>query len=192
MRARANPFRSENIDNLEYRFDEGSLGELIASMEQSGFRGAIVGRKGTGKTTLLRDLFRELQRRQIPVTLLRLQDDGSRRNLRKFRETMKDLPATHILLLDTAGLLNWWDWRRVQEESQKLRGLVISCHRPGRMPTLHTCQSTPRQLIRFTRSLAGEEACSEARLAQLFRRNRGNIRECFRELYNHFSEELST
>ncbi|MEW4490202.1 AAA family ATPase [Thalassoglobus sp. JC818] len=190
MRARANPFRSERIDNLSYQFETGSLEQLIAVIEERNFRGAIVGPKGTGKTTLFKDLFNELQKRRFSVALLRFQDDGSRANLMRFREATQSLHSKHILLLDSAGLLTWWDWRHVKAESQKLRGLIITCHRPGRMPTLHTCRSTPQQLIGFAESLAGEEACSEKKLEQLFQRNRGNFRECFRELYDQFSDDL--
>lgn len=54
MNARDNPFAAENISAIEFRFaNEQRRVEFLQRLEQSNWRGAIVGPQGTGKSTLL-------------------------------------------------------------------------------------------------------------------------------------------
>lgn len=55
--ARLNPFRTERVERLPFRFADGWHWErLFAELKSRGFRAAIVGPHGSGKTTLLEQL----------------------------------------------------------------------------------------------------------------------------------------
>src|SRR5579872_7088573 len=78
MRARDNPFRSEQIENLGYRLEGTTWMELLARCERLGYRCAVVGPYGSGKTTFLEELEKKLQGARFRTRLIRLRT-GQRR-----------------------------------------------------------------------------------------------------------------
>ncbi|HSN54305.1 MAG TPA: hypothetical protein VLT32_06515, partial [Candidatus Sulfomarinibacteraceae bacterium] len=97
------------------------------------------------------------------------------------------LPAAlgpdHAILLDGAEQLGWWGWRQVRRATAVAGRLVITSHRPGRLPTILECRTSPGLLAELVRELdpaIGDTVDLEA----LFHRHHGNIRLCFRELYD--------
>jgi hypothetical protein len=99
------------------------------------------------------------------------------------RDFFADLTPRDCLLLDGAEQLEARAWKRVERQSRAGGGLVITSHRPGLLPTLLQCETTPELLGEIVRELAGEE--SRAPLpAELYARHRGNLREALRELYD--------
>ncbi len=67
--------------------------------------------------------------------------------------------------------------------TRRAGGLVITSHRPGLLPTLYECETSPELLAGIVEELAGEELDSEEVLA----RHRGNIRDALRELYDRWA-----
>src|SRR4051812_12242240 len=61
MRASQNPFRTQRLHTLNYQVHDCSWNELLQRFSESEFRGAIVGRHGSGKTTLTLELARRLR-----------------------------------------------------------------------------------------------------------------------------------
>src|ERR1043165_9703446 len=74
MRARDNPFRTEQVLTIRYRMIDDSFAGMIERLEELGYRGAIIGPRGAGKTTLLEDLEPALRALDFRVVRLRLDD----------------------------------------------------------------------------------------------------------------------
>lgn len=71
MNARDNPFAGENISAIEFRFaNEQQRVEFLQRLEQSNWRGAIVGPQGTGKSTLLAYIAQLAKAQQKLVTII--------------------------------------------------------------------------------------------------------------------------
>lgn len=187
MRPADNPFAAERIDALRFRPQGPSWPELLARLEGLRYRAAIVGPEGSGKTTLLE----ELHRRLTPAArLLRL-----RRRGRPVAEALAAAEAAgrsgEILLVDSAEVLGPVAWLRLRRRARGARGLVVTVHRPGRLPTLLRCRTSPELLEELAAELA-PGLTVPAGLDELWRRHRGDLRRCLRELYDQVARESAT
>lgn len=188
MRARENPFRAECIESLRYRFDAGTLDTLLERLAAAGYRGAIVGPHGAGKTTLVEELFRELNSRGLLTSRIRLTDSRAA-NLPRIKEWLIETPESAILILDSAGQLNWWDWKRFERRAAAYRGLIITVHSPGRLPTLIHCESRFDRFCELVGELDPELTLARSELATIYHAQRGNVRDCFRQLYDRWGDK---
>ena len=67
--------------------------------------------------------------------------------------------------------------------TRRAGGLVITSHRPGLLPTLFECETSPELLA----GIVGELAGSEVEAGELWARHRGNVRDALRELYDQWA-----
>ena len=182
LRARDNPFQSDRIERVRYRFpDRSSLELLLQRLKQLDYRGALVGPEGSGKTTLLEELHARIQNLGYCTWLIRARAGPAG----------VDLPLqfgkNDVLLIDSAERLSWLEWRRLKWASRSAGGLVITSHRPGLLPTLLECRTTPalfRGIVRELTSADDFNRLPPEHLGQLFAAHQGNIRGALRELYN--------
>jgi energy-coupling factor transporter ATP-binding protein EcfA2 len=186
VRPADNPFASHRVDALPFRAAGTSLEELAAKLDAVGGRAAIVGPEGSGKTTLLEGLARTLEDEVVLVV-----PAGPRRN--GWRSIEERLPPRigphHTVLVDAAGRLGPTGWLRLKRRSRHAGRLVFTSHRAGRLPTLHCCRTTPDLLADLVRELAPHHVRNlQPGLVDLFARHHGNLRLCFRELYDRFGE----
>jgi len=184
MRPRDNPFRSDLTDALPYRPQGTSWEAILARLEALDYRAAIAGPHGSGKTTLLEELGRRLECRGMPTLYLRVDD-------RCPRSVVADLKAVdgQVVLLDGADLLGGLAWALVRMRARRARGLVITTHRPGRLPTLVECSTSPGLLCELLRQLVPDLAARLAPLAEsLFEASGGNLRSVFHTLYHMCAE----
>ena len=72
MRARDNPYAAHRVLKVRYRLTESQWQELLARLDELGYRAAIVGPQGSGKTTLLEDLAERLSARGFRIRLERV------------------------------------------------------------------------------------------------------------------------
>lgn len=186
MRARDNPFRTERVLRVRYQFvDDTGWDRLLERLEQSAYRGAIVGPEGTGKTTLQEGLADRLEAAGRTVCWLRfhrgIRNSAAQQIAKLRRENSRD----DLLFVDGAEQLSWILWLRLRRLSNRYAGLVINSHQPGRLPTLVRCRTTPALLARIVNQLTphGIEPPADE-LGNLFRRFNGNLRLCLRELYD--------
>ena len=176
MRARDNPFASGRVERLRYRLPEGLTWErLLERLADLRHRAALVGPHGRGKTTLLEELAPRLTARGFRVRSVTLRQDERRVDWSRLR-----LKADEILLFDGAELLGRFAWLRVRLSCRRAGGLIVTSHRPGLLPTLLECNTTPELLAGLVRELTGEELETE----ELFARHGGNLRLVFWEMYD--------
>ena len=178
-----NPFASRRIDRLIYRFQEGDLQTVVERLHRAGGRGAVVGAHGSGKTTLLEALADRLDGRPVRIAL-------NAETPRPLAFAIGALPETvgpeHTVLIDGAEQLGRWAWWRLARRLNDAGIVVSASHSPGRLPTIHECTTSPELLAELVAELAPEIAGS-ADLDAIFHRHQGNIRLCFRELYDRWA-----
>lgn len=173
MRARDNPFATDRVLRVRYRLLGTTWEDLLAQLESLNFRAAIVGPEGSGKTTLLEDLEPHLRARGFPVCHWR------------FDDRKRSTPPVHksgVVLLDGAEVLRPWEWWWY---SRRLPRLVITAHRPGLLPTLWECRTTPALLEEIVAGLH-----PGAKTEGLFEKHGGNLRVALRELYDRYAEAV--
>ena len=181
MRARDNPFASDRVLEVRYRLPDGWTWEgLLDRLAGLGWRAAIVGPHGRGKTTLLEDLAPRLEARGFRVRTLTLWDEHPRLN-HEDRERLRDLGLRDFVLLDGAEQLGRLPWLFLKLRCRRAGGLLITSHRPGLLPTLLECRTSPELLAGIVRELTGEELSGAE---DLFTRHGGNLRSALRELYD--------
>ncbi len=185
-----NPFASHRVEALPFRHRAVSWPDLVDRLDALGGRAAIVGPKGSGKTTLLEELG-ELFRG--PAVTVRI--PGS--DPRPLRTTINQLPnpatSSHSILIDGAEQLGPLGWRHVLGRTRRAHRVVATFHRPGRLPTLIECRTSPTLLRDLVRDLSPDDADTlEPTLDDLFHRHDGNIRSCLRELYDVCAGRFTT
>jgi energy-coupling factor transporter ATP-binding protein EcfA2 len=180
-----NPFASNRIEGLAYRFNGFSFTEICQRLEAIGGCAAIVGPKGSGKTTLLEELASVL-----PGAPLHVRIEGGCRNPWRTAQAQLQRPVTsnHVVLVDGAEQLGPLGWRLLLRATRHARSFVATLHRPGLLPTLIECRTEPTLLRSLVEELAPTDAAALApSLEHLFQRHGGDIRLCFRELYDVYA-----
>ena len=94
-----------------------------------------------------------------------------------------------LVLVDGAEQLGPIGWHLLLRATRHARSLVATLHRPGRLPTLIECRTRSRLLCDLVEELTPADAQLEPGLEELFHRHGGNIRFCFRELYDVYAGE---
>ena len=183
MKARDNPLATHRVLAIRYRPLDASWSELLDRLDRMNYRAAIAGPKGSGKTTLIEDLIPHLVARGLAPRLIRLSEES-----RVVDESLLwDLTACDIVLLDGAEQLNALSWLHFRWLTRRAGGLIITVHRPSRLPTLLRTTTTPQLLQQITNELLGGNTPPPARIEELYATHRGNLREALRELYDDFA-----
>jgi len=183
MRACDNPFRVDRVSAIRYRPFDMTFERIFDRLAAMDYRAAIVGPEGAGKTTLLEDLQKALEdkgkrTRMVFVNDTSPLDHGTRRRL------LAQLTRDCIVLLDGADAIGYATWVCLKRAIlSRASGLVITTHRPGRLPPLIQCETTPELLAGIVRDLLPQADDDEA-LRQLYHHHQGNIRNCLRDLYD--------
>ncbi|HEX3527823.1 MAG TPA: hypothetical protein VH988_12230 [Thermoanaerobaculia bacterium] len=185
MRARDNPFAAQRLAAIPYRLSGPTWEELLDRLAALRCRAALVGPHGRGKTTLLEELARRLEGRGLRTRLVTLHEGDRRLSAAQRGTLFRGLTARDVLLVDGAEQLGRLAWLEVRTRSRAAGGLVITSHRPGLLPTLHECRTTPELLAGIVADLVGgEEAGRLPSAEELHVRHGGNVRDALRELYD--------
>jgi len=185
MRAADNPFTVQKVRRIRYRPAGGVTWEaLLARLESLGYRAAIVGPHGRGKTTLLEDLAPRLEAQgfRIRSVMLHTGDRFLTRDQRK--ALVHDIGPRDLLCVDGAEQLSRIAWASLLARSRAAGGLLITSHRPGLLPTLLDCATTPELLETIVRELAGREVEG---IQALFLRHGGDVRAALLEMYDRWA-----
>lgn len=176
-----NPFAVQRVLEIRYRLPPDlAWKDLLDRLETLRWRAAIVGPHGHGKTTLLEDLAPRIAGRGFRVRTVSLREAHPRLD-RAEEELIRGLGPEDVLLLDGAEQLGWLSWTAVRLRTRRAGGLVITSHRPGLLPTLFECQTSPELLAGIVEELAGPP---DVEVGELWTRHRGNVRDALRELYD--------
>ncbi len=181
--AHLNPFRTSRLEELPYRFPPGwTVERLLGRLEALGGRGAVVGPHGSGKSSLIRELARELHRRGFSVTLAR-----------NAGELLPGGPGTRgsrfgpgdAVLLDVAGTARPMERRRMLRAVRRAGIVVITAHRPGPLPTLIETAASAELLLWIVARLHPPWARTPLpRLARLLERYQGDLHRTLLHLYD--------
>jgi hypothetical protein len=178
-----NPFSSRRVDDLSFRFTHLDWTGLLDALALNNGRGAVVGPHGSGKTTLLEQLASRIEGEPVWIRL-----DADTANA--VAAALTTLPSAvnpgHAVFLDGAEQLRPWGWWGLLRRAKCAGTLVITSHRPGRLPTIYECTTDPELLEELVRELA-PGAFESTDIDALFHRHGGNIRLCFRELYDRWT-----
>jgi hypothetical protein len=182
MRARDNPFAAGRVDRLRYRLDQADWEALIERLKENRWSGAIVGPHGSGKTTLLEEIGLRVAGRGLTVASVQLHS---------WRRQLPRIADADVMLCDGAEQLGWWDTMRLRWATRN-RGLIVTSHRDGWLPTVHRCETSP-QLLRELVSALGSQI-TEAEAKALHRQHAGNLRDALAVLYDRsaFIETVSS
>jgi hypothetical protein len=188
MKARDNPFAVERVHAIRYRPLNTTLDVILAHLHGLNYRAAITGPEGSGKTTLLEDLQGALEREGRKTRLVFV-NDTSPLDAPACRRLLAELTPEEVMLLDGADIVSRSCWSLIKRHTiAHAYGLVITSHRPGLLPTLIECSTTPDLLrqIAAELALAGRPIPSTL-LDNLYTRHRGNLRTCLRDLYDLYA-----
>jgi hypothetical protein len=192
MNASENPFASERLERLPFQFPAGDTWEaLLARLEAHRWRGAIVGPPGSGKTTLLQQLVTHLENkgyRPLAFTFRPEQNLSERQSTLNQITSVKatSVKAPAFLLVDGAEQLTTRQWLSVTTAGATCTGLVITQHRGGRLPTIHSCEPNPALLDTLVLELT-EAWLPEGEAGRLLSRYYGNVRNCLRDLHDRYA-----
>jgi ABC-type branched-subunit amino acid transport system ATPase component len=165
-----------------WRSDGGNGHGAVESISQRARknRGKTIGPHGSGKTTLLEQLADRLSATKVWV---RLNAETDRPALTALEALRHEIGPEHAVLIDGAEQLGPWSWWRVHGRIRHAGTIVITSHQSGRLPTVYECATDPELLRELVEELA-PDAVGSVDLEALFYRHHGNIRLCFRELYD--------
>ncbi|MBN2310524.1 MAG: AAA family ATPase [Candidatus Hydrogenedentes bacterium] len=186
MKARDNPFATARLHRLAYRPEGWTWDGLFERLHALDCRAAVVGPKGSGKTALLDELAHRLSAGGRRAAAIRIDgEDAFQKRLDARLTELAPFSTDDVVLLDGADRLGPWAWRRLVRRTADAGGLVITSHRPGRLPTLVECTASPELLDALLRRIEPDNADQMRDAAHaLFRQHSGNLRDVFRGLYD--------
>ncbi len=188
MKARDNPFSTDRVLRVRYQLLHDDWPGLLARLDRLHYRAAIVGPHGAGKTTLLEDLQEKLKARGMPSVWLRLDADHPAFERRVLDAAFARVTPQHVICFDGAEQLTSVGWLRFKRRARGARGLIITSHRPGLLPTLIECTTTVELLNDIVRQLAPAAAEVAAPSAgELFVKHHGDLRAALREMYDWYA-----
>jgi hypothetical protein len=182
LRARDNPFAVQRVHAIRYRLAGITWEEMLERLAALGFRAALVGPHGHGKTTLLEDLGARLAEEGLRIRTATLRQGERRLGPVRSSALFRDPGPRDLLLVDGAEQLDPLSWWTLRLRSRAAAGLIVTSHRPGLLPTLHECRTTPELLAGIVADLSG--AADGEEVAELFARHGGDLRLALRELYD--------
>lgn len=185
--ARANPFRSGRVESLRFRLDASGWRDLMDRFAHLGYRAALVGPKGSGKTTLLEEIESLLERQGWRIRRWRLTRERRAPSAEDWG--LAEMSGDRDLVsVDGAEQLSWWSWRRLAKTSRRAGGLLVTSHSPGLLPEIHTHQTSRELFLELVAELLDRSAAETLReeLIRLFELHQGDLRECFRSLYDRW------
>jgi hypothetical protein len=193
---RENPFATKFIrpGAIPFLFPEGVTAEsLVDRLRAADWSGQIVGPHGGGKTTLLRALAPEIQRRRRQLIWTALHD-GQRKLPADVLRTV-GTGAVRQLIVDGYEQLSRWQRWRLRRHCTRLRsGLLVTAHTDAGLPTIYHVHPGLGDFQQIARLLAAPSGwkVSDEQLADVYTRHAGNIREGLFALYDLYQQHNGT
>ena len=189
----SNPFCAARLrpGTIEFVFEAGtSLEQLVDSLEAKAWQGQIVGRHGTGKSTLLAALMPAIEGRGRLVKSVTLVA-GQRHLPREFITSLRLSAGLGVAAVDGFEQLHFWSRRFLKRFCRTHGiGLVVASHRPAKLPSLYETAIDETRAWKVVERLQNgfppriESGDLTVRLA----RHQGNLREALFDLYDLYEE----
>jgi len=184
MKPRLNPFASHRIDNLAYRLAGNDWINILGKLNRLNYRAAVIGPHGSGKTTFLEELATKLSAGGHHIHSVFINTNRPWMTSKELKTLRQQAKTKAIIFLDGADLLSWVQWLHIRFLVQQAKGLIITEHRPIRLPTLIQCHPSVEILDDMIGELCGPDGVQLRPFARtLFDRHRGNMHDVFRDLY---------
>ena len=146
----------------------------------NGRRGQVVGPHGTGKSTFVISLQKELIRRGLDVVIITLHS-SNKSELKR----LGSLRRNSILILDGFEQLSFWRrWRIVKSTLWRGIGLLTTSHVSFGLPTLLETRADLETARILVENLTG--SAPPDNLEELLTKHNGNLREVFFDLYDDY------
>lgn len=188
MKARENPFATKHTEKLAYRLPGGvTWPALLERLKAQEYCGSIVGRHGTGKSTLLEEFIPHLKKLGFEPHLIQLKTESSMREKEGLPAVLRRITKPAFILLDGAEQLSTRHWLPVRSAASTAAGFLVTVHRVSRLPTLVECDTNPDLLAGLVKELTGQALPLE-QATEMVNRHFGNVRACLRELSDEWSE----
>lgn len=188
MLARDNPYSTHHVLAFRYRPQDWTWDEMFARLQKLNYRGAIVGPEGAGKSTLLQDLAHPLRQRGFNPIYLFLNRQRRGFSRRTLSQLFKTCSAKDIICFDGSEQLGLARWLWFRWRTRRAGGLIVTIHKPGRLPTLVVCKTHVCLLREMVVLLGEDDPPDDAFLDDLYQRHDGNLREAIRELYDRWAK----
>jgi len=188
--ARDNPFIVQRTDAILFDFCDTPFVGMEAFAKHVagfGFRGAIVGKRGRGKTTLLSELHSWLINQSLDCELAFINRETKLQGDR-ITQLVQRGNAGAILLIDGLERLPFLARHRFVSQSKSFGGFIATTHQTGRLKTLVRCRSSLKSLQGILDSLGITNPRLRSNAVSLWSRHRGNIRLVLRQLYDDVAE----
>jgi ABC-type cobalamin/Fe3+-siderophores transport system ATPase subunit len=192
-----NPFSTRFVQPgaIPYRFAGGQRVEgVINKIRSHGWRGAIIGAHGSGKSTLVATLSEALSEAGVITHRVSLHDGAWRlpASARSAFAACQRDSEQHVLVVDGYEQLGFpaRAWLRSACRRRRM-GLIVTAHRPVSVPTVFDTTVSARTAQWVVDRLLVSDAWNHEphELAERLIAHRGNLRELLFELYDRYETE---
>jgi len=185
--AKDNPYATVYLERIPFRFPSGMTWELLMQRLQSmQWCASIVGGHGRGKTTLLEQLLPRLKQQGFDPRTFVLRTESTNAEKDVLTEQLRAVEKPGLIVLDGAEQLSTARWLGVRSAASKAAGFLITVHRTSRLPVVLNLESNVSLLKSLVEELTGGSLPAGEAHA-IFQRHYGNLRDCFRELYDRYA-----
>ena len=189
--AAGNPFRVSQLESVSWIPAPEPLDAVYQNWKDHHFRGQLVGRHGSGKTTLGLFLLDKAREDGYETLHLFANDTTARSVAADWKRQIHRASENTCVLMDGLHVFLPWQRRRLIVSAKRI---LLTAHRPfWTIPQLVSLQMTPTLLRSLVRELAGEtglELLSD-NAEEWLKRYHGNTREVLFRLYDLWSTDSS-
>lgn len=191
---KSNPFatRFTRPGEIEFLFSAGdSLADLVTRIQQRR-QWQILGDHGTGKTTLVNGLIREIEMRSVFKRAERITLRDRQRKLPLNSSCWSQFDQHSLLVIDGFEQLSWLQKRRTLRKSkQRDCTLLVTTHRDLGIETLFHCRSSLETARAIVSRLCPEiESVDGVDIPRLLEKHGNNLRELLFELYDVWNKSF--
>ena len=160
------------MDYIAYEYE---MQEMAERLKRHGYRGAICGPAGCGKSVMLHALGDELMEHGLSPLPLNLHPDRLEAFPTAWRRTIRKARHTDALLLDNYDLLPMWARAWVWAASMRAGAVVVTTHRESGFKTLAKPRPTAMLLKQILEQIL-QPTTHQMDYQSLFEKSDGNLR----------------
>lgn len=188
----SNPFSTRFIrpGAIDYVFPPGVTADtLAADLQQHGWRGAIIGPHGSGKSSLLEAMRPALERLDRQIVFQQLH--GGQRSLDWSAINTSQWTSRTLVIIDGYEQLSLWQRLLLRARCrQRGAGLLVTAHQPVRLPTIFTTQPSLELALAIVQRLLpdSDDRITPADVTEAYTSKKSDLREMLLGLYDVFRQ----